>query len=80
MAKLGKRGLNPGGLLSTQEVASVLQISHPTLLKLLREKRVPEPQRVGGVRHWNRADVEHARVVVEQMRSEGLLRRTGGRR
>jgi hypothetical protein len=44
MAKLGKRGVNPGGILSTQEVATVLGISHPTLLKLLKSKQIPEPQ------------------------------------
>jgi excisionase family DNA binding protein len=74
MAKLGKRGVNPGGILSTQEVATVLGISHPTLLKLLKEKRIPEPQKVQGVRYWNNADLRHASVALQQLRNDGVVR------
>ena len=44
MPRQGKQGINPGGNLSTQEVATILGLSHPTLLKLLKEKKIPEPQ------------------------------------
>jgi excisionase family DNA binding protein len=70
MGKLGKRGVNPGGILSTQEVATVLQISHPTLLRLLKEKKIPEPQRVSGVRYWNRSDVRQAMLAVEELKAQ----------
>jgi excisionase family DNA binding protein len=74
MAKLGKRGVNPGGILSTQEVATVLGISHPTLLKLLKEKRIPEPQKMQGVRYWNNTDLQHASVALDELRSQGVIR------
>ena len=80
MAKLGKRGSNPGGILSTQEVATILGISHPTLLKLLKGKKIPEPQRVSGMRQWNHADVRHASLALEQLRAEGSVRAKGARR
>jgi hypothetical protein len=38
MPRLGKRGVNPGGILSTHEVATILGLSHPTLLRLLKEE------------------------------------------
>jgi excisionase family DNA binding protein len=77
MAKAGKRGINPGGSLSTQEAATVLGVSHPTLLKLLKEKKIPEPQMHGKVRLWNSADIQHAQVVVQKLHEEGLLRAKG---
>jgi excisionase family DNA binding protein len=80
MVRLGKRGSNPGGILSTQEVARVLEISYPTLLKLLRTKQIPEPQQLSGSRRWGRADVQHARLVVEELVRQGDLRRKGGAR
>ena len=80
MVLFGKRGSNPGGILSTQEVARVLEISYPTLLKLLKKKDIPEPQRQSGSRRWSRADVEHARLVVGELLVVGRLRRKGGRR
>lgn len=70
MGKLGKRGVNPGGILSTQEVATVLQISHPTLLRMLKEKKIPEPQRISGVRYWNRSDVRQAMLALEEAKRE----------
>jgi excisionase family DNA binding protein len=80
MSKPGKRGVNPGGILSTQEVATVLGISHPTLLKLLKERRIPEPQKVQGVRYWNNADLQHASVALEQLRAQGVIRSKGVRK
>lgn len=80
MAKLGKRGVNPGGILSTQEVATVLGISHPTLLKLLKTKKIPEPQKVQGVRYWNNADLRHATVALTQLRNEGVVRSRGAKK
>lgn len=80
MAKLGKRGVNPGGILSTQEVATVLGISSPTLLKLLKQKRIPEPQRIGGTRYWNSSDVRQAMIALEQLRTDGVVRTKGVRR
>jgi len=80
MAKLGKRGSNPGGILSTQEVATVLGISHPTLLRLLKEKKIPEPQQVQGVRYWNHADIRHATVALEHLRAQGSVRSKGARK
>jgi excisionase family DNA binding protein len=77
MAKLGRRGSNPGGILPTQEVAIILGISPPTLLKMLKERRIPEPQRVGQVRRWNHADLVHARVVLDELRERGLVRTKG---
>jgi len=77
MAKAGKRGINPGGALSTQEVATVLGVSHPTLLKLLKEKKIPEPQMHGKARLWNSADVQHAQVVIRKLQQEGELRARG---
>jgi excisionase family DNA binding protein len=77
MSKPGKKGSNPGGLLSTQEVATVIGVSHPTLLKLLREKRIPEPQVHGNARHWSGADVRHAQIVVAALRESGELRMKG---
>jgi len=74
MAKAGKRGLNPGGSLSTQEVATVLGVSHPTLLKLLKQKSIPEPQMHGKARLWNSSDVQHAQVVVKKLQQAGELR------
>lgn len=80
MAKIGKRGINPGGILSTQEVATVLGISHPTLLRLLKERKIPEPQQVNGVRYWNNADLQQATVALEGLRAEGVVRGKGGRK
>jgi excisionase family DNA binding protein len=80
MAKLGKRGSNPGGILSTQEVSTILGISHPTLLRLLKERKIPEPQSVQGVRYWNHADISHATVALEQLRSQGSIRSKGVRK
>jgi len=77
MAKSGKKGINPGGSLSTQEVATVLGVSHPTLLKLLKQKQIPEPQMHGNARLWNSADVRHAQVVIRRLHEEGELRAKG---
>jgi len=77
MAKSGKKGINPGGSLSTQEVATVLGVSHPTLLKLLKQKQIPEPQMHGKARLWNSADVRHAQVVIRRLHEEGELRGKG---
>ena len=77
MGRLGKKGLNPGGSLSTQEVALVLGVSHPTLLKLLKTKQIPEPQMVGNSRHWNSSDVSHAQLVIQQLKDVGELRARG---
>jgi len=74
MARAGKKGLNPGGSLSTQEVATVLGISHPTLLKLLKEKKIPEPQAQGRTRLWTGADLRHAQLVVKTLNERGDLR------
>jgi len=78
MARLGKKGLNPGGALSTQEVATILGLSHPTLLRLLKEKKIPEPQMVGRARQWNSSDVKHAQLVVQQLQHSGELRVRAG--
>ena len=78
MAKIGKRGVNPGGILSTHEVATVLGISHPTLLKLLKEKKIPEPQKVAGIRHWNNADLLQATVALGALRAQGTVRSSNG--
>jgi excisionase family DNA binding protein len=80
MAKIGKRGINPGGILSTQEVATVLGISHPTLLRLLKERKIPEPQQVNGVRYWNNADLRQATVALESLRADGVMRGKGSRK
>jgi excisionase family DNA binding protein len=80
MPKIGKRGINPGGILSTQEVATVLGISHPTLLRLLKERKIPEPQQVNGVRYWNNADLQQATVALEGLRAEGAIRGKGSRK
>jgi excisionase family DNA binding protein len=77
MAKSGKKGINPGGSLSTQEVATVLGVSHPTLLKLLKQNKIPEPQMHGTARLWNSADVRHAQVVVRKLHEDGELRAKG---
>jgi excisionase family DNA binding protein len=77
MPKPGKKGSNPGGVLSTQEVATILGVSHPTLLKLLKEKKIPEPQVHGNARYWNSADVKHAQVVVRELQDQGELRLRG---
>jgi excisionase family DNA binding protein len=80
MAKIGKRGINPGGILSTQEVATVLGMSHPTLLRLLKERKIPEPQQVNGVRYWNNADLRQATVALESLRADGVVRGKGSRK
>ncbi len=80
MAKIGKRGANPSGTLSTQEAAVVLGISHPTLLKLLKQQTLPEPQQLSGTRYWNAADLSHARLVIADLHAKGLLRLRSGRR
>ncbi len=77
MSRLGKRGLNPGGALSTQEVATILGLSHPTLLKLLKEKKIPEPQVRGRARQWNNSDLKHAQLVVQELQASGELRARG---
>lgn len=77
MARAGKKGSNPGGTLSTQEVATILGLSHPTLLKLLKEKKIPEPQVHGNARQWNSSDVKHAQLVVQELQSRGALRARG---
>lgn len=77
MARPGKKGSNPGGSLSTQEVATILGLSHPTLLKLLKEKKIPEPQVHGNARQWNNSDVKHAQLVIQQLQSSGALRAKG---
>jgi excisionase family DNA binding protein len=77
MARAGRRGVNPGGSLSTQEVATVLGVSHPTLLKLLKQKKIPEPQMHGKMRLWNSADVRHAQVVIRKLHEDGDLRLKG---
>jgi len=77
MARQGKKGSNPGGSLSTQEVATILGLSHPTLLKLLKEQKIPEPQVHGNSRQWNSSDVKHAQLVVQQLQSSGALRAKG---
>ena len=74
MSRLGKKGSNPGGILSTQEVATVLGVSHPTLLRLLKEKKIPEPQMQGKARQWSGSDVHHALLVVGELRESGALR------
>lgn len=78
MARLGKRGINPGGTLSTQEAAIILDVSYPTLLKLLKQKRIPEPKRVGAVRYWTSADIKHAQVVLKELYQNGGLRKGRG--
>jgi excisionase family DNA binding protein len=78
MPRLGKKGVNPGGTLSTQEVARVLGVSHPTLLKLMKTKRIPEPQVRGRVRYWSSSDVRHARVVLDEMSAKGEIRLARG--
>jgi excisionase family DNA binding protein len=80
MPKIGKRGINPGGILSTQEVATVLGISHPTLLRLLKERKIPEPQQVNGVRYWNNADLQQATVALEGLRAQGVVRGKAARK
>ena len=77
MARAGKKGVNPGGSLSTQEAATVLGISHPTLLKLLKQKKIPEPQLHGKMRRWTGADVRHAQVVIRKLHEDGVLRLKG---
>ncbi len=77
MPRTGKRGSNPGGSLSTQEVATILGLSHPTLLKLLKQKKIPEPQVHGNARQWNSSDVRHAQLVVQQLQDSGQLRAKG---
>ena len=77
MPRSGKRGSNPGGSLSTQEVATILGLSHPTLLKLLKERKIPEPQVHGNARQWNSSDVKHAQLVVQQLQDSGQLRAKG---
>jgi excisionase family DNA binding protein len=77
MPRIGKKGSNPGGTLSTHEVATILGLSHPTLLKLLKEKKIPEPQLQGSTRQWNSSDVKHAQLVVQQLQSSGGLRPRG---
>ena len=77
MPRTGKRGSNPGGTLSTQEVATILGLSHPTLLKLLKGKKIPEPQVHGNARHWSNSDVKHAQLVVQQLQTSGELRVKG---
>lgn len=77
MAKVGKRGSNPGGSLSTQEVATVLGVSHPTLLKLLKQRKIPEPQMHGKARFWTGADVRHAQLVIRKLHEDGDLRHKG---
>jgi excisionase family DNA binding protein len=74
MPRSGKKGSNPGGSLSTHEVATILGLSHPTLLKLLKEKKIPEPQLQGKTRQWNSSDVKHAQLVVQELQSSGELR------
>lgn len=80
MARSGRKGINPGGILSTQEVATVLGVSHPTLLKLLKEKKIPEPPLAGVSRCWSGADIHHAQLVLNQLAESGELRRKGGRK
>jgi excisionase family DNA binding protein len=77
MAKIGRRGTNPSGALSTQEVAVVLGLSHPTLLKLLRERKIPEPPKVGNARQWNSTDVQQAQVLLRRLVDEGEVRLRG---
>jgi len=77
MPRRGKKGLNPGGNLSTQEVATILGLSHPTLLKLLKERKIPEPQVQGNSRQWNNSDLKHAQLVIQQLQSNGELRVRG---
>jgi excisionase family DNA binding protein len=77
MARSGRKGSNPGGSLSTQEVATILGLSHPTLLKLLKQKKIPEPQVHGNARHWNSSDVKHAQLVIHQLQATGALRAKG---
>ena len=60
--------------MSTQEVATILGLSHPTLLKLLKEKKIPEPQLCGRMRQWHSSDVQHAQLVVHQLQASGELR------
>jgi len=74
LPRLGKRGANPAGSLSTHEAAIILGVSQPTLLKLLKAKLIPEPQRFSGTRYWNSADLNHARVVIQNLQDEGKLR------
>jgi excisionase family DNA binding protein len=77
MARQGRKGFNPGGSLSTQEVATILGLSHPTLLRLLKTRKIPEPPRQGNVRQWSSSDVKHAQLVVGQLHGNGELRRKG---
>jgi len=77
MSRIGKKGSNPGGSLSTHEAATVLGVSHPTLLKLLKTKKIPEPQLQGKMRQWNSSDIRHAQLVVQELQSSGELRSRG---
>jgi excisionase family DNA binding protein len=77
MPRSGKRGSNPGGCLSTQEVATVLGLSHPTLLKLLKQNKIPEPQVQGNARQWTSSDVRHAQLVIQELQTSGQLRAKG---
>jgi excisionase family DNA binding protein len=72
--------VNPTGSVSTQEAAIILGLSTPTLLKLLRQKKIPEPQVISGARHWNAADLNHARVVIAALHASGELRTRGVRK
>lgn len=80
MPRTGQRGKNPSGSLSTLEAATVLGISYPTLLKLLKSRKIPEPPRSAGVRYWNGADIRHAQLVLTDLYESGSLRRGKGKR
>jgi DNA-binding transcriptional MerR regulator len=66
---------------STREVAEMLGVSKDTLLRWLREKKVPEPSRdEHGFRVFNRGDLEtvwryiserRARVLANKMARNG---------
>ncbi len=55
----------------------MLGLSHPTLLKLLKERKIPEPQTSGRARQWNSSDVQHAQLVVRALSESGELRLKG---
>ncbi len=80
VSRMGRKGVNPGGTLSTQEAAVILGVSHPTLLKLLKSKKIPEPQKIGRARLWNSADLHHAQLVIRDLHEDGSLRRVKGAR
>lgn len=45
-------------LLDISDVATTLKCSHPTIARMVKERRIPKPLKIGAMVRWRRSDIE----------------------